>query len=246
MPKITKSKRPSIPKTLGKPRLDRISEAYERLGVSKDEVAKQPVITSTLTVLDPITKGKQSSIRGVDKAIEFLRGSHEADARKFLDVYDSIPNSTRIVLPIEAFAVASGLSTKRVLELVTGACFEQSANVAELISRSARPKLVGVAVKQALKSKNFDERKLVLQHEGYAPIPKTQVVNVSGDVNTDNRIQSVNVNEIGAPIEKSMSRINDRFNERLGIGPVVEVEAEPELIPENVDSNEEDTHAERE
>lgn len=225
MPKITKSRRSRIPLSSSKSKPTRLDEAYERLGVSKEEVSKQPVITSVL---------KSSLAKGTDSAIEYLRGSHESDSRKFLDVYDSIPNSVRIILPIEAFCIASGLTTRRVLELITGACFEQSANVAELISKAAKPKLVGVAVKAALKQKNFEDRKLILQHEGYAPIPKTQVVNVQGDVNTDNRIQSVSIGEL-ASTEKTMSRINDRFNERLGIGPVTETEP----ILESVESNEE-------
>jgi hypothetical protein len=229
MPVITKRKRGRIPLTPAKPKSTRLDEAYERLGVTSAEVSKQPLISTIIKVLDG----------GSNKAIEYLRGSHEADARKFLDVYDSLPNSTRIILPIEAFSLAAGLTTRRVLELITGACFEQSANVAELISRSARPRLVKVAVDQALVPENFDERKLVLQHEGYAPIPKTQVVNVQGDVNTDNRIQSVSINELSAA-EKTMSRINDRFNERIGIGPVVE------MIPENVESNGEGENEEEE
>lgn len=220
MPKITTRKRSRIPISTPKSRQSRVLEAYERLGITKEEVDKSPVITTVLKVLDG----------GTNSAISFLRSSHEPDARKFLDVYDSLPISVRTLLPIEAFCVAANLTTKRVLEVVTGSCFEQSANVAELISRSARPKLVGISVKQALKPKNFDERKMVLQHEGYAPVPKTQVVNVQGGVNTDNRIQSVSITELGG-VEKEMARINDRFNERLGIGAVeaVEVVEQPSI-----------------
>ncbi len=222
MTNLSSRKRAHIPCTPYKPRAQSILDAYERLGVTKDEVSKAPVISTVIKVLDG----------GVNKAIEFLRGSTETDARKFLDTYDSLPFSVRSLLPIEAFCLASGLTTKRVFELITGACFEQSANVAELISRSSRPKLVGVAVKQALKPKNFDERKLVLQHEGYAPIPKTQVINVGRDINTDNRIQSVSIGELSG-VDAEMAKINNRFNERLiGSGATDEVEDE-------VESNEE-------
>lgn len=220
MPRITSRKRAKIPKTQSKGKEQRLAEAYERLGVTREEVAKQPIITTVL----------KEGVGGVDKGIEYLRTSSEPDATKFLRVYDELPNSHRVILPIEAFALAANITTKRVLELITGACFEQSSSVAELISKSAKPKLVQVSVKAGMKLKNFEDRKMVLQHEGYAPLPKTQVVNVSGGVNTDNRIQSVSINELGG-VEKAMSRVNDRFNDLLaakGITSLPEPQPQPE------------------
>ncbi len=65
--------------------------------------------------------------------------------------------------------------------------------------------------------KQWEDRKMIMQHEGYAPIPKTQVVNVQGDVNTDNRQQSVSIGSLNK-IDTLMGEITDRFNERLSIG----------------------------
>jgi hypothetical protein len=120
-------------------------------------------------------------------------------------------------LPFEAYCVAANITTKRMLEVVTGACFEQSDAVASLVSKAAKPVLLQKSVKMAQKTANWEDRKMIMQHEGYAPVPKTQVINVGGDVNTDNRVQSVSIAEITG-IESKMARITDRFNERLGIG----------------------------
>jgi hypothetical protein len=56
------------------------------------------------------------------------------------------------------------------------------------------------------------------QREGFAPIPKTQVINIGGDVNQDNSIGkgSVSVGALAA-IHTDMGRITDRFNARLGV-----------------------------
>lgn len=204
--RITKRKRPIHPALPGKSKLTRVQEAYERLGITKEEMNAAPRITHILRELP----GK------LDRAIEFLRGSGEPDARKWLGVYDSVPVSYRKLLPFEAYCVAAGTTTRRMLEVVTGACFEQSDAVAALLSKTAKPAILQRSIKLAQKPKQWEDRKMIMQHEGYAPIPKTQVVNVQGDVSMDNRIQSINVGELSG-IESKMSRIADRFNERMGV-----------------------------
>jgi len=208
MPRISTRKRPKIPAIPGKTRTTKLAEAYERIGVTEEEVNAAPKITHILRELPGKT----------DKAIEFLRGSSEPDARKWLSVYDSVTVSARKIVPFEAFCVAAGITTKRMLEVITGACFEQSDAVAALLSKSAKPQILQKSIKLAQKPKQWEDRKMIMQHEGYAPIPKTQIINVGHDINTDNRIQSViAVGEL-ASIEPTMAKIADRFNQRLGVG----------------------------
>ena len=206
MPRISTRTRPRIPAIPGKTSRTRLAEAYEKLGITEAEANNVPKITHILKELP----------KKLDQAIEFLRGSHEPDATKLLVVYGSLPISTRKLLPIEAFCVASGLTTKRVLEVITGACFEQSDATAALLSKAAKPLIVKRTIKLANKEKNWDDRKTLLQHEGYAPVPKTQIVNVErGDINMDNRQQQQSIS-IGSltQISDVMGRITDRFNER--------------------------------
>jgi len=207
MPRITTRKRPKIPALPSKSRASKLADAYERIGVTEEEVNAAPKITHILRELPGKT----------DKAIEFLRGSEDPDARKWLSVYDSVPSSVRKMLPFESFCVAAGITTKRMLEVITGACFEQSDAVAALLSKSAKPQILQKSIKLAQKPKQWEDRKMIMQHEGYAPVPKTQIINVGHDINTDNRVQSVSIGELSG-IEGKMSRIADRFNERLGVG----------------------------
>lgn len=204
MPRISTRTRPRIPALPGKRKSERLREAYEKLGITEPEVNTAPRITHILKELP----------HKVDQAIEFLRGSHDPDATKLLLVYDSLPISVRKLLPIEAFCVASGLTTKRVLEVITGACFEQSDATAALLSKASKPLIVRKAIKEASTKKGWEDRKMILQHEGYAPVPKTQIVNVErGDINMDNRQQSVSIGSL-TQISDTMGRITDRFNER--------------------------------
>lgn len=200
-------KRTPIPLITGNPKPNPKLDTYERLGVTPDSVAILPQITPILKQLPG----------GTDQAVEYLRGSAEPDARKWLGVYDEVPPSMRTKVPFEAYCLAANLTTKRVLELVTGACFEQSTNAAILIAKANHPKVVKATVKSALGKRGEGDRKMLHLHEGFVPIPKTNIVSVRGDVNTDNRVQTVNVGELGG-IESKMARITNRFNERLGMG----------------------------
>jgi hypothetical protein len=209
MLRITKRKRARIPITTPKPRSSRVAEAYERLGVKEKDVKQAPIITHILNELPGKTK----------KAIEFLRGSSEPEARKWLAVYDSMAVSFRSLVPFEAFCLAANLTTKRVLELITGACFEQSANVSSLIAKAEHPAVVKATVRAAKKPGGDSDRKMLHLHEGFVPVPKTSVVNVQGDLNanTDNRIQSVSITTIDG-INDRIKRVANRFNDRLGLG----------------------------
>jgi len=212
-------------------------EAYERLGVTESEVSTQVKITHIVASL----KG------GATGAIGYLRGCEHEDAKKILAAYDSIPFRHAVLLPIEAFCAASGITTKRALELITSACFEQSAQQTELLVRSMHPDIVQAGLMTAATpgKDGVADRKMVYQHTNFTPMPKTQVVNVHGDVNAnDNRIQSISVGNLPA-IENKMNRISNRFNERMGIsegepklieGELAESTPEPEPVPESPSS----------
>jgi len=205
VPRISTRTKPRIPAIPGKSSRTKLAEAYEKLGITEIEANAAPKITPILRELP----GK------IDKAIEYLRGSHEPDAQKWLRAYDSLAVSVRKSLPFEAFCVASGITTKRMLEVITGACFEQSDAVSALLSKAAKPVIIQKSIKEAKTKKGWEDRKMILQHEGYAPVPKTQILNVQGDMNTDNRQQqSISIGSL-TQIDSVMGRITDRFNERL-------------------------------
>lgn len=220
MAAIRSRKRPAIPGVTPAPATaaSRRADLYSRLGITETDAASAPQITD---ILRQLPDGGQS------RAIEFLRGSSDTDAKKFLAVYDQIPVSSRKLLPIEAYTVAAGLTTKRLLELVTGACFEQSSATAALIAKASHPRIVAATVRSALNVKHgFRDRDALHKHAGFVPVPKTSILNVRGDWNQDNRRQ-IAIGELSG-IEDKQARIANRFNERLGIGAS---EPPPAAIP---------------
>lgn len=220
--RITSRKRSVIPALPSKSHDELISETYERLGVAPSAISDLPIISHIL----------KSIPGGQDKAVEYLRGSAEPDARKWLAVYDQIPISYRHLIPIEAYCLASGLTTKRVLELITGACFEQSDSAANLIAKASKPKIIEATVESAmmLGHEGAQDRKMMHLHEGFVPVPKTSVVNVQGNVIQDNRLQSISIGELGR-LDNDMSRLEDKFNQRFGLGDGTIIDAEAEDVP---------------
>ena len=216
----TSRKRPRVPHVSpSKSKDEKINAAYERLGVSAADVHLLPKITPILENLDV------KKANGVRKAIEYLRGSVDPDARKWLAVYDALPESARVLIPFEAFCLASGLTTKRVLEVVTGACFEQSASATELIAAASQPAIVMTTVKAALNKRDGAvDRKMLHLHAGFVPVPKSQTTIFSGNakqlnaqINDNSNNLTISAGEVPL-IESKMAKITNRFNsERLGL-----------------------------
>lgn len=208
-----KSKVPST-RTPERNQATRRSAAYEILGVKEADVSLVPTITPIL-----------NSIPGkISKAVEFLRGSDNPDAKKFLKVYDLLSPTQRSLLPFEAFILASGLTSKKVLGVITEACFEQSSTASSLIAAASHPNVVKVTVASALNPAfGGKDRDMLHKHAGFVPTPKNSTMIVSGQGrvqigdNQDNSSHlSIGVGELNR-IEGGLGRIADRFNTKLGI-----------------------------
>jgi len=72
----------------------------------------------------------------------FLSAATDPDARKLLESYYSISKSLRDVLPIEAYCCASGVSTLRVLEIITATCVRLGAQASSMIAAVTHPRVV--------------------------------------------------------------------------------------------------------
>ena len=197
-----------------------LTRAYESLGIDPQDVVNAPKITHILNKLP----GKRGHA-GIKAAIEFLRGADSDEARTFLSLWDDL-ESIRDVVPFEAFCVKADITTKRMLELVTGACFEQSDLATKLIAAAAHPHIVESTVKAALYHDGHQDRKMLHLNKGFLPVSKGSSATflAPGAVQTNTQINGNNnvavthaVAEIGY-IEKTQERIADRFNERLGMG----------------------------
>lgn len=226
-----------------KSKVQRIADDLTMLDLTPAQVAAQPEITPTL---------RRAKL--LPMVVEYLRGSADPDAKRYLGVWDGLTKRSQADLSIEVVATASGLSTERLFELIAGEVFRQAKYEGALLAAAAHPKVVAKSIERALEEPitvtNSDgtqttlaaecgvaDRKMLHQQAGFLPMPKTQFVSLPGVKSIDARTQTQNVTVLPS-VESSVKRMADRFGEKL-LGPAPEV-PEVELEDSQDDEGEDD------
>lgn len=201
--------------------LQRLEHAYIRMGITAEAVESYPVISSLF-----------NDIGGVPAVMEYLRASHIPEAREMIrywDMYGDSEDGIKELIPFEAYCVAAKCTKKRVLQLIMGEICEQSDMASILMAAAAHPDVLKKTIEVA-KSDLYgssEARKILHQNRGFLPTPKTQNVNIHGNLNQDNRqdnrqIANVSLSELDLMGEK-ISKSVDRFNESR----IIDVDDEP-------------------
>ena len=138
------------------------------------------------------------------------------------------------------------MPTKQALAVIMAEVFQQSGRAAELLYAAYHQAVVQATIDSAMTPFGASDRKLLLQHQGFAPVPKTNIVKIFGGQNVLGGAQT-NQTAVLAPMEDKAKRLQDRFNERLGLPPtgeMAQIEA-PEPPPEDPETpdNAEDAEA---
>lgn len=188
----------SSPAKPTKRKVDHASEALLLLEVSPEKLAGVARIEHLF-----------KSIGGKKNVMEYLAGSEEPEARAIISLAAKLNQHQAKAVPFEAYCIAANVTTKKMFGVIAQEVAEQSSLAMTLLSKARRTEVVGAAIDAALLPLGSADRKLVLQAEGYAPVPKTNVTNIHGNI--DNRTQTANV-AVLPPIEDSVRRLSDRFN----------------------------------
>ena len=181
-----------------KRKVDHAGEALALLDVTEDKIREVPRIEHLF-----------KAIGGKLRVMEFLEGSEEPEARKVVELRAKLSQLQAKAVPFEAYCIAAGVTTKKMFGVIAQEVAEQSSLAMTLLSKARRTDVVKAAIDAAVLPLGSADRKLVLQAEGYAPVPKTNVTNIHGNV--DNRTQTANV-AVLPPVEDSVRRLSDRFN----------------------------------
>jgi len=133
--------------------------AYQRLGIRAKDVQCVPFFAIQLRRI-------ARSVRGADKhgppaepvrALDFLQGSEDPEARRVADAYLSVPESYRRLLPPEAFCHAAGVSPWRVLEIITVVAVRQAGQGSAIVAALNHPRVVQKIVEKALQDDGIRE-----------------------------------------------------------------------------------------
>lgn len=189
-----------------------------RLGVTLKAVKAQRRITPLLR--------RTKLLREVPT---YLRSSSAPEAKTFLEVWDSLSFPERRSLPLEAICVASGVSSSELFYIFMDSYSSQKKVEGELLAAKHGPGVVKATVATALAG-DPAAQKMLLQHSGFLPLPKTQImVGTKIDARTQTA-QTLNMN-LPTP-EAGVRRMAERFGEKLALPApqevVEELEAEEE------------------
>jgi hypothetical protein len=111
---------------------------------------------------------------GRSEAINLLRRSESPDARRFLEVYDDAPASSRALIPLEDFCPAADVTTRRLLEIIVGEAYETNTLIAAAIAFMDAPEMVRRTIELSKRRDALGLRAQEVMHEmtGAMPTPK--------------------------------------------------------------------------
>jgi hypothetical protein len=193
-------------------------EAYKRLGVDPQAVAYQPQITPQLGMLAGfirrIGKKSGSSVKLPTSPIYYLRASDAPEATKVLEVYYSLPQYLRPLLPIEAYAVAAGVGTLRLMEVITTSAIRLSNRTSSAMAAVSHPLVVEKTIEMALTDDGNAERNTLHRAVAFLPQPKGAQTNITIAQNATAQANAQAAAVPAPPPEATIRRMVNRFNDR--------------------------------
>ena len=139
--------------------------AYERLGVDPKDVKTVPFLRYNLRhIARTINQGVDSSSQ--QRPLDYLLSSEDPEARKLANVYLSVPESYRKLLPAEAFCLAAGVSPYRALEIITGTAVRMGAMASTVVASVMQPRVVQKTIERALQDDGSRERGMLFKATG--------------------------------------------------------------------------------
>lgn len=189
------------------------NQAWEWIGIPKESLKGATRLSQALKKL-----GEKKEI------LNLLRRSDAPEAKKVLSLVDSAPAKKFVeVLPLEAFCMASGVSTKKFFAVVAEVVFEESQNEAALLAALGTPEVVSATVAAALAPGGTREREMILKHARIVPVPKTSITTFIGNPSID---ASQKVAMVMPVAEDGVKRMSEKFNRDITGGP-----PEPKGLP---------------
>jgi hypothetical protein len=180
-----------------------------------DEAALTPEITPLL---------RQNGIKP-ERLVEILRCDVAPEAQAFIKTWDSLTPATRSIAGIEAVAVASGITPRRLYEVFAGAALMQSKESVSLRIALALPLAVQMTIKDAMTAKGHFAREHLYKAARVLPTPKGSTTNIN--FGKQGELEQGDDDDSGATLEPAdtfMMRASKAMGQKALPAPVVEAE----------------------
>lgn len=198
-----------------------LSDALVILGVKADDLEDCAKIEHLIT---PI---------GHARIFEYMSGSEDPDAKALLKIRKQLTRDQQAAVPFEVYCLAAGLSTKKVFGLIAAEAMDQEEKAKQLLFRVRHTDVLQATIENALDGEmGAADRRMLHQAANFVPVPKNSVTFIRNQTN-DNRLQGATITASLPPVEDTIRRLGDRFNDN-----VLEIRALPtpaDEEPEDVD-----------
>jgi hypothetical protein len=144
--------------------------AYEHLGVDPASVVCIPFFRASLKRIARLLNHPRLTREPRSRPIrpfDCLQATDHPDACNVSRVYRSVPKSYRRLLPPEAFCIAAGVSTWRVLELIAAGAARQTGQASAIIAAIWHPQVVAKTIERALQDGGTRERMMLHRAVGF-------------------------------------------------------------------------------
>lgn len=117
---------------------------------------------------------------GFSSTIDFARIAADTDVRfqRLVALWDDLSRTDRKRLHAEDLCRAAEIPPEDYLAEITRIAFRVNCDAANLVAAAAHPKVIKRAVMEALKPEGVQDRRFLLQHAGFLPLPTGTVINV--------------------------------------------------------------------
>ncbi len=144
-----------------------------------------------------------------DRALSLLALSDADEAKLITKAYKSLVPVERAAIGLDHLRVSCDVSAAKVLGLITEQMFLKASSVTGMILASKSPDVMRSAIAFSASKEGHQDRKMLLQQGGNAPVPKTQNTFIS--VKNSQIGGTINNNKIPT-FEDIMQGVDDDFD----------------------------------
>lgn len=214
MAKKTKKDEPAkltIVDKVSAPSVQDILESFDRANESTlARLWRENGITHHKLALQPKMEQPFKLMGGLEIAAEYLRGSEDPDALKFLEVFDRVDINDRDFLGFDGFCVAADVSGRKIFGMIVSESMANSEQTVAFITAVKNPEVVEYTAQVAMTPAGHRERKLMAQASGWLPRPKGAQTNIQ--INTANGMPGKSMPSMTLPpIDQELRELGERF-----------------------------------
>lgn len=176
-----------------------------------DRIYRENEVTHEMIAKQPRFGNLWQTMGGFEVAAEYLRGSEDPDAIKFMEVYDRVPIDEHDFLEFQGFCAAAKVSGKKLFGIIAAEAAVESNQKIALISAIKSPEVIDFTLDMARTPGGYRERAIVAKAVGYTPAPKGSSLIVN-----NGKISAGNTVNIALPaFDQDIRELGERFQENI-------------------------------